>query len=264
MKAVLRAIFRASQRHSALPLYDFMRDDSIPVRGRLSFYPCLTLVVMALDDLSKYVMRDERSSEKYQQLVNAHAWEGDNRWAWYLADLANLGFDQPASTSAVLRSVFSEETRIGRMLGPRLAHLAYGAAPIEKLVIIEAIEAAGGMLFGLIARLANEIRAEHGATLRHLGAFDFSRRSGAGMSENRMKWLREISLEAGGRTRCMTHVERVFYLFSEWTGELLAFAVTDRAAEFRAERAIDEALAQDGRAHMDRPLPMLARSSRMP
>jgi len=242
MKTVLRAIFRARQRHAALPLYDFMRDDSIPARCRLAFYPCLTLVVVALDDLTKYVMRDERSWEKHQQLVNAHAWDGDNRWAWYLADLANLGFDHRASTVAVLRSVFSNETNVGRMMGPKLAHVVYGTSPIERLVIIEAIEAAGSVLFGLMAQLANEIRADHGSSLRHLGDLDFSRAGDSAVSDERIRLLRDISLDPSGRARCMTHVERVFYLFREWTSELLAFAVSDRGDDFTAEPSLDQAL----------------------
>ena len=254
MKAVLRSILRARQRHQALPLYDFMRDDSIPARGRLAFYPCLSLFVMALDDLSKYVMRDERSSEKYQQLVNAHAWEGGNRWHWYLEDLVRLGFDQHSSTSCVLRSVFSEENRTGRMLGARLAHVVYGAAPIERLVIIEAIEAAGSTLFRQAGRLAEEMCTERNVTLSHLCDFDFSRHIGNGIGESRTKWLREIHLEEAGRSRCMTHVERVFYLFKEWTDELLAFAVTQDGDEYSGEMAID-----DGHAPAERCIPRFER-----
>jgi hypothetical protein len=253
MRPVLRAIFRARQRQATLPLYDFLRDDSIPARCRLSFYPCLTLVVVALDDLAKCVMRDERSWEKYQQLLNAHTWDGDNRWSWYLADLANLGFDQRASTVAVLQSVFSDETRVGRVMGAKLAHLVYGASPIERLVIIEAIEAAGSMLFGLLARLANEIRADHGPSLRHLGDLHYSRQTGAGagVSDERVRVLRDISLDPSGRTRCMTHVERVFYLFHEWTSELLAFAVTQRADEFSEELSLDHGHARDGHSQLE-------------
>lgn len=242
MKAVLRAIFRARQRHAALPLYEFMRDDSVPARCWLSFYPCLTHVVVALDDLTKYVMRDERSWEKHQQLVNSHAWDGDTRWARYLAELANLGFDHRASTVAVLRSVFSEETKVGRMMGPKLAHVVYGTSPIERLVVIEAIEAAGSVLFGLMAQLANEIRAEQGSALCHLEALDFSRAADSAVSDERIRLLRDISLEPSGRTRCMTHVERVFYLFREWTSELLAFAVTDGGDDLTTEPSLDQAL----------------------
>ena len=240
MKAVLRSILRARQRHATLPLYEFMRDESIPARCRLSFYPCVGLVVIALDDLAKHVLRDERSCEKYQEAVNAHCWEGDSRLGWYLADLANLGFDRETSIGAAQGSLFGDATRVGRLLGIKLGHLVYGASPVERLVIIEAIEAAGGLLFRLMAQLANELRADHGPELRRLGGFDLCRDPGNGVGKSRIELLREISLEPVGRARCMTHVERVFYLFREWTAELLAFAVTRRDDEHDDVRALDE------------------------
>lgn len=229
MRAVMKAIFEAKRNYATPPLFEFIRDDSMSPIDRLAFYPCMAPFILAFGDLNKYVMRDETSTDPYQQLVNTHSYEDDHHWPWYLEDFTTLGFDQLASTTEVLLSFHGDRTSVNRMLSAKLAHLLYGATPIERLVIIEAIEETGNVLFALTVKLARTIEAEQGVTLRYLGEFHFNLETGHAMSGADHRELAAIALDDVQRARCLALVRQVFAFFEEWTNELLAYAVDQLA-----------------------------------
>ena len=224
MRIVLQAIFKAKREYAKLPLFEFMRDESLSARERLAFYPCMAPFILDFGDLNKYVMRDETSSDRHQQLVNIHTLEDDHHWPWYLEDLTALGYDVPASMTQTLLFMYSDQTKVNRMLMTRLAHLLYGATPVERLAIIEAIEETGNVLFALTANLARKIEAQEHITLRYLGDFHFNLETGHAMSGEDHRELADIAMDAGQRSRCLAQVEQVFQYFKEWTDELLEFA----------------------------------------
>lgn len=227
MRAVMKAIFEAKRDYEALPLFDLMRDDSKTPRERLAFYPCMAPFILAFGDLNKYVMRDETSTQPYQQLVNAHTYEDDHHWPWYLEDFSTLGFDLRTPATDVFRFLYSERTPVNRMLSTKLAHLLYGATPLERLVIIEAIEETGNVLFALTAGLARRIQAQEGLTLRYLGDFHFNVETGHAMNGADHRELAAIALDDIQRAKCLLLVRLVFGLFEAWTHELLAYAVAE-------------------------------------
>lgn len=236
MRAVLNAIFKAKREYEKLPLFEFMRDESMTPRERLAFYPCMAPFILAFGDLNKYVMRDERSEDPYQKLVNAHTFEDDHHWPWYLEDLTTLGFDATRSTTQTLKFLFGDALQVNRMLSAKLAHLLYAASPVERLVIIEAIEETGNVLFGLTVRLARQIEARERVTLRYLGDFHFALETGHAMGgDDDHRVLASIQLDEVQRARCLALVAHVFDYFKDWTNELLAFAVEELARS--SERA---------------------------
>src|SRR5688572_16410726 len=109
MRTVMKEIFQAKKRYAALPLFEFMRNESLSPRERLGFFPCMAPFILAFGDLNKYVMRDEASSDPHQQLVNAHTYEDDHHWPWYLEDLTALGFDRPTSMTQLLTFLYSDQ-----------------------------------------------------------------------------------------------------------------------------------------------------------
>jgi hypothetical protein len=234
----MNAIFNAKREYEKLPLFEFMRDESMTARERLSFYPCMAPFILAFGDLNKYVMRDERSEDPYQKLVNTHTYEDDHHWPWYLEDFAALGLDRVRTTTDTLRFLFGEPLKVNRMLSSKLAHLLYAATPIERLVIIEAIEETGNVLFGLTVKLARSLEERERLTLRYLGDFHFDLETGHAMSGADHRELAAIALDEVQRARCLTLVAHVFEYFKEWTHELLAFAVdeiarpSERAAQY--------------------------------
>jgi hypothetical protein len=206
-----------------------MRDESMTPRERLSFYPCMAPFILAFGDLNKYVMRDERSVDPYQKLVNVHTYEDDHHWPWYLEDFAALGFDRMRTTADTLRFLFGDALKVNRMLSAKLAHLLYAATPAERLVIIEAIEETGNVLFGLTVKLARTLEEREHLTLRYLGDFHFNLETGHAMSGADHRELAGIALDDVQRARCLVLVANVFDYFQDWTNELLAFAVDEIA-----------------------------------
>jgi hypothetical protein len=224
MKAVMRELAQAKRHYSQLPFFDFLRCESLAPRDRLAFFPGMAPFILAFSDLNRFVLREEASSDPHQQLVNDHTEEDDHHWPWYLEDFTKLGFDHSHAVTQVLRSYMKDDAAQNRMLAPRLAQLIYGASPVEKLVIVEAIEETGNVLFGLTCKLAQRIQAEGGPELRYLGQFHFARETGHAMHGMDHRILESISLTQLERVRCLDLSFRVFDLFADWTTELLAYA----------------------------------------
>lgn len=235
MRTVMREIFQAKKHYATLPLFEFMREEALTPRQRLGFFPCMAPFILAFGDLNKYVMRDERSTDPHQRLVNAHTYEDDHHWPWYLEDMTALGYDQQVTTTALLRSMYSDETKVNRMLMTRLAHLLYDATPVQRLAIIEAIEETGNVLFALTADLAARIEASEQITLRYLGAFHFNLETGHAMNGADHRELAAIELDQPQRSRSLEQVRLVFDYFEEWTNELLAYATRQLAQPLAAE-----------------------------
>jgi hypothetical protein len=224
MKAVMRELAQAKQHYSRLPLFEFLRSEAIAPRDRLAFVPCIAPFILAFSDLNRFVLRDESSSHPHQALVNEHTHEDDHHWPWYLEDLAKLGFDRTTTLTHSLRSTMKDDCRENRMLAPRLAQILYGTTPTEKLIVVEAIEETGNVLFGLTSKLAQRIEADGGPELRYLGLFHFARETGHAMHGMDHRLLEAISLSSAERARCLELAFRVFELFADWSGELLAYA----------------------------------------
>ena len=60
MKQVLRHIFARKRVYDRLPLFEWMRDESLSARERLAFYPCMAPFILSFGDLNKFVLRDSR------------------------------------------------------------------------------------------------------------------------------------------------------------------------------------------------------------
>jgi hypothetical protein len=224
MRHVLRAIHAAKREYSRLPFFDFLRDESIAPRQRLAFVPCMAPFIMDFGDLNRYVMRDESSDDSLQALVNAHTYEDDHHWPWYLDDLAALGHDERRSTTDVLRELYGEGMAVNRLLAAKLAHLVLDATPIERLVVIEAIEETGNVLFSLTADLARRVERDEGIELRYLGDFHLALESGHARTGDDDTVLATIDLDDDQRARCQWLAGCVFDLFAAWTAELLDYA----------------------------------------
>lgn len=216
---------QAKRHYSTLPFFEFLRDESVAPRDRLAFVPCMAPFIMDFGDLNVHVLRDESSLDPHQRLVNMHTYEDDHHWPWYLEDLQRLGFDRRAAISDTLRELYGERTAVNRLLAARLAHLLFDASPMERLVIIEAIEETGNVLFELTAAIARRIEREQGVALRYLGDFHLQLESGHSRDGDDHRTLAAIELDEDGRRRCTALVDETFGLFEHWVAELHAYAL---------------------------------------
>jgi hypothetical protein len=232
MKAVMRELAQAKRHYARLPLHEFLRYESIAARDRLAFLPCVAPLVLALPDFNRQLLRDESARDPWQRVVNEHVRDDDRDWRVFLEDFAKLGFDRPTTAAQVMRGWQRDDARESRLLGARLAQVAYGATPIEKLVIVEALDLTAQVFFTLCAPLAAQIHAEGGPELHWVGQFHFAPGSSRPLRGLDPQLLESITLEPVQRVRCLGLAFRVFDLFADWSAELHAYA--KRALEQRS------------------------------
>jgi hypothetical protein len=223
MKEVLRHIFGKKRVYQLLPLFQWMQDERLSARARLAFYPCMAPFILSFGDLNKFVLRAERPGDLFQEMVNQHTLEDDHHWPWYLEDFTKLGFDLEMPGTAWMGFLWGEETAQNRVLMARLTALIHGTSSVERLVIIEAIEETGNVLFSNILPLAEHIERELGEQLRYCGSFHFDLESGHAVGADH-KALANVSLSEHERARCLAMVDEVFDAFEQWTHELLRYA----------------------------------------
>ncbi|MDT7837993.1 hypothetical protein [Aquabacterium sp. OR-4] len=229
MKTVLQHILQRKRAYGRLPFFDFLRDDTLSVRQRLAFYPCMASFIMSFGDLNRHVLRVEPSSDPHQQMLNAHSHEDDHHWPWYLEDFSKLGHDTPTTPTAWLRFLYSDACARNRMLSHELAHLIWGATPRVRLAVVEAIEETGNVLFALTTPLAERHTRSTGVTLRYLGEFHFALESGHAMNSDHAE-LVSITLDEAQRADALARCNRVFELFGAWADELHRYALARLAA----------------------------------
>ncbi|HQX58245.1 MAG TPA: hypothetical protein PLT77_03890 [Burkholderiaceae bacterium] len=224
MKPVLQHIFRLKRDYARLPFFDFLRDEALSTRERLAFFPSMASFIMAFGDLNRLVLREEPTDDPYLEMINAHTYEDDHHWPWYLEDFAKLGHDrermEPGET---IRFLYGDATIQNRLLSLRLAHLIWSAGPVVRLAIIEAIEETGNVLFALTSKIAAQFHNETGVELRYCGEFHFQLESGHAMNNDHAE-LATIELDEAQRRDALARVDKVFTWFADWTHELLAYA----------------------------------------
>ena len=223
MKQVLRQIFNKKRVYDQLPLFQWMRNEQIPVRERLGFYPCMAPFILSFGDLNKFVLRKEHAEDLFQEMVNGHTLEDDHHWPWYLEDFRKLGFDAQMSGTDWMNFLWGEATQQNRVLMARLTGLIQGTSGIERLTIIEAIEETGNVLFSSILPLAEVLERELGEQLRYCGSFHFDLENGHAVGADH-KALANIQLSNADRERHLEMVDEVFSAFEAWTHELLRYA----------------------------------------
>ena len=96
--------------------------------------------------------------------------------------------------------------------------------PLEKLVLVEALDETARVFFGLCAPLAARIHDEGGPELRWVGQAHFARGTSRALRGLDRGLLEDIELTAIERVRCLGLAFRVFDLFADWSTELLAYA----------------------------------------
>ena len=252
MRAILAAIEERKQAFATQPFFAFLRHETIEPEQRLAFYPCMAHWIMSFADLNKYFLRAEAAGDELQQRVNVYSHEDDDHWLLYIEDFRKLGYQRMFDGTDWLNFLWGEETRANRMLSYRIVHLVMGASSVQRLAIVEAIEAAANVFFPLTLRLAEQIEERTGVELRYLGHFHFNleaEHAGAGDHDS----LARIELDAATRHSTLEMVGEIFDLFEHWATEVLRFA----------ERQLSHCPTLHARTAVPPPAPLLARAASM-
>jgi hypothetical protein len=232
MKAVLNFIQNKKQDFAQLPLFEFMKDSNIDPRIRLSFAPCGAHFVMSFADLNKYVFREYPPSNQLQELINSHTYEDDHHLVWFLEDLEKLGFAHSLSFPDALRFLWGEQTKHTRQLSYRLAGYALQADPLQKLIVIETIEAMGNVFFSCTTQVALELQEITKQEYRYFGNVHLNVEKGHATGTSEVdKLLEDIQLTEETRKEAFELVEKVFQVFTELVNELLEYAKTHQISQ---------------------------------
>ncbi|RMG08292.1 MAG: hypothetical protein D6728_14950 [Cyanobacteria bacterium J055] len=180
---------------------------------------------MGFGELNKYVLRDETSDDPIQKIINKHTYEDDHHWLWYLEDLQNLGMNHSVSFTQSLRFLWSEETRAARQVIYELYRLTAKATPIQRLIVVEAVEATGNEFFEVMAPISYQHRSEIGSNMLFFGHVHLSVETGhATGTQDLENIIQNIHLSEEECQEAFELVETVFKVFSDFLDSMLSYA----------------------------------------
>jgi hypothetical protein len=241
MKHALEYIAIKQAAFADLPFFLFLRDEARPPMERLSFAPASAPFAMAFGDLNKSVLYVPNTREPLQQLINVHSQEDSTHYLLFLQDLEPLGFDAPLRFSEALQLLWGDETRQARWTCSMLIGLLHATPPKLRLVIVEAVEAAGAVAFRIFRSVADEFRRQTSRELRFFGAHHEALESGHTMGTDDIEAkLCNIELEEQERRHAMELIDLVFQQFSGMMEEFHAYALRHGPGRVPHSRSMTE------------------------
>ena len=225
MKEILALIKEKQQVYSQLPLFDFMQDETIDPVKRLAFAPCAAPFIMSFTDLCKYVFRQEPTSDRVQEILNQHTYEDDFHWQWYIADLQKLGFNCSLQFNDSLTFLWSDETKSSRFLTHELYKRITQSDAVEKLMILEAMEAAADIFLSHTGKITQQLKSITNQEYQYFGSsHKDAEHSHNTRSYDARKFIKNIQVSTQTQQRIVKLVEEVFELFTQWSHQLLTYA----------------------------------------
>jgi len=229
VKDIILYIDEKKSQFSKLPFFSFLQDKAIDPQLRLSFAPCAAPFIMSFGELNKCVLRDESTDDELQRLINKHTYEDDHHWVWFLGDLRKLGLDKSMRFTDVLRFVWGQETQRTRQLCRKLIECASNTTPVQKLIVIEVIEATAQIAASHIAPVAKELESSTRKIYRYFGEQHLEAESGhAADTDESVLYIQNIKLSDEERAQAYAVVDEVFDVFIEFTNELLRYATEQK------------------------------------
>lgn len=236
MREILTYIRERKAEYACLPFFDFLRNSNIEARQRLAFAPCFAFFVMGFGELNKHAFRQEPTSDSIQAIINQHTYEDDSHWVWFLEDLEKLNIDYSSSFSNTLKFLWSQENDLSRWTTYQLYRLTFEAMPIQKLIVIEAIEATAEIFLDLTSQVACELQASSQKEYKYFGQHHFNLDTHHTMhSERSEHQIEEIVVPDEFVDRAYELVDEVFAIFTRFSNSLLSYSLAKQA-----ERELDK------------------------
>lgn len=225
MQAVMQLIQKRKATFENLRFFRFVRDEAIPPEDRLTFYPCIAAFALNFRDLNQYDYRDESTADRYQKIINVHTQEDAKHWQWFLNDLEKLGFDRTLRLSEALRFVWSDELKHIRRLCHNIAILSHGLSPVMKMVVIEAMETVGVVVFEALAKPGEQIAKATSQQYLYVSDSHVAVETGHAVgTENIESILKQIKFSTEQRQKAMEIVEQIFSWSTEAMGDFERYA----------------------------------------
>ncbi len=230
MQSVLAQLDHRAAAFARQPFFGFLSDAAVDARDRLAFAPCIAPHVLTFRDLCAHVVRDESNDgDRLQALVNVHSREDDYHWQWFLDDLGRLGDDPRLSFSDATRFLWSDATLQTRLLGHRLCKHAMDAPPLDRLLVLQCVEAAFAVALAAVASAVRAFTEQTGTDLAYFGAAHAAAEAAHTGGAEAERALAETALDAHATQHLTALVDDVFDAYDAWAHELLAFANARRA-----------------------------------
>ncbi|MEZ2228811.1 MULTISPECIES: hypothetical protein [unclassified Microcoleus] len=227
MKEIVAFIEHKKQEFVKLPLFEFLTNKSIHPNQRLIFAPVLDPLAVGLSDLNKYVLRDYASNNKVQELINKYTYKENYYWHGYLEYLEELGFNQSMSYGD-FRLLWGEETKKTRSLCAALERYAFEASPLQKIVLVEVLEATATVFFEAALEVVMELQKITKKEYVYFGgAYVRLENHHILNTPEMLQLLKEIQMTEWEKQQALELAEKVFELFTDAMNELFRHTKTN-------------------------------------
>ncbi|WP_293128036.1 hypothetical protein [Microcoleus sp. bin38.metabat.b11b12b14.051] len=227
MREIVAFIAQKKQEFAKLPLFEFMANKHIHPNQRLIFAPVLDPLAVGLSDLNKYVLRESSSNNMVQELINKYTYKENYYWQRYLQHLETLGFNNLMSYGD-FRLLWGQETQKTRSLCSVLERYAWNASPIQKLVLVEALEATARVFFEAALEVVMELQEIIKKEYVYMGGGYVGLDTHYILDTPEMlQAVTEIELTDAERQAGLELAQNVFELFTEAMNELFGHSQTN-------------------------------------
>lgn len=229
MKPVFEHIEKASKTFEQRPLFLYLSDESISSYDRLKFVPCMAHFVMTFADLYHFFLTEETPKDRYQELVNTHLSEEGTHWKWFLADLTNMGLDPEMRFTDSIRLLWGEATKETRRLAYEICKLSAGMSSLQKLVLVQSIEATGRVGLEAAVPVGNAVARETKRNLVYFGGHHLDTERQHTLEENDVhSSLVSLELDQATIDDLCGIVDKVFAHFAGFVDEAHRVALSGR------------------------------------
>ena len=186
--------------------------------------------MLGFSDLCTFVLREEPTTDRFQEMVNVHAREDDGHWKWFLEDMATLGEDAELRFTDAVRLLWGPATTNTRRLTYRLMTIGAKSSPLQRVVLIEAIEAANKVALAAARHAAEDFERRSGRRLAYFGATHNSVEEQHSLDgDDARAALLGAAPSDAERAAMHVLVDDVFAAFSDLMDELFRFARDPKA-----------------------------------
>lgn len=241
MQPVLAYIDGKTQELRSNPFIQWLNDDSVPARERLSAWlPCAAYFVLSFKDLNSEIPRysdEDAKADPLKKAINDHVLEDSNHWPWYLSDLRTLDLDGTMRFSQALRLLWSSENRLQRMAMYEFCVLAARAqCPFVRYSLLAAVESYAHLLFGALVRVSETFEEETGIRLSYLGPVHFEREPGhlANQHDDTEDLFRSCVFDDNRRALALESAGKVWELIDARWREFHRYATAHQALRLAA------------------------------
>lgn len=232
MRRVLAHIKIQSERFAQEPMFEFLRDDLIPVEQKLCFMPMMAHFVFSFMDVNRYILRNEAIDSPFQRLVNIHSYEDATHWPWWVSDMKTAGLDKTCTFTDAMLFAWSDSTRRSRLLTYEFIAIAATATPVQLLAIVETVESTGYKFLSTTAEVCRKFELN---PYVYYGNKHANVESGHHMgTDDAIDYLEAIALSEKELAATLALVDRLYKAYTEFVAEMYAWVQSHDFTELRS------------------------------